>query len=315
MTSQKIYLRKVRDFGEVFGATFTYIKQHFKHFFGSIILLAGPFALVSGICTADMVSSITSSSLYNGSGLNMFGLSYFIMLLAGILGQTVYTTVINQHLILNERMDASTRPTISDIARSFFKVYWKNLLAWFMLLIFIILFAIAIGIIVFIFIGIGSLGAGILMAILGIFAYIGLIFIVMPVFGYLTVTSLHVVQRDDINFFDALGKVYRYMKGQFWMTWLLAIVSFIVTYLTMIIAIMPTYIVTVISMFSRMKDYSAMAAPESEFSVTGYIMWSISYLLIFCVFSIFHLMCTFQYNSLEEKKEGKSILEKINAIS
>lgn len=313
--SQKIYLRQVRDFGQVFGASFTYIKQHFKHFFGSIVLLAGPFALISGVCTAQMLNNINFSNMYGSAGLGMFGLPYFISILTGLIGHTVYTTVINQHLILNEGMDANTRPTIGDIARSFFKVYWKNLLAWLMLLVVMFVFILAIALIVMVFIGIGTLGAGIFAAILGILAYIALLFIVMPILSYLVISSLFVVQKDNINLFDALVKAYRYLKGQFWMTWLLALVAFIVTYLCLIIAIMPTYIISVISMVSRARDISGMMNADSSFSISGYFLWSLSYLLIYCIFSIFHLMCTFQYTSLEEKKEGKSILEKINAVS
>jgi hypothetical protein len=319
MIPQKIYLRKVRDFGQVFGASFTYIKQHFKHFFGSIILLAGPFALISGLCTAYMMNSMFSlSGIYGNSSLSRYGdliLPYTIVILAGIIGHTIYTTVVNQHLILNEGMDATQKPTVGQIASSFFKVYWHCLGAWFLLFVLTIIFVILLFLVIMLFVGIGSLGGGVLAAILGILAYIFLLLIVFPAMSFVVITSLFLVQRDKIGLFEAMRKTVKYLRGNFWMTWLVAFVSGIVTYMAFFIAILPAYIMTIITTFSRVKEISTGAPSEVGFSIGGYIMWAVSYLIGFCVLSVFYLMCTYQFTSLEEKKEGKSILDKINAIS
>lgn len=312
---QKIYLRKVRDFGQVFGATFGYIRQHFKSFFGSILLMAGPFALITGLFTSYFMSSVFKPSLNGIAGLEGIWTSYIVVLLVSMLGGTVFTTVVNQHLLLNEQMPNDQKPTIADVGRTFFGVYWRNLANWLLftvvMVVGVLLIAVLFGIIVAAIVSI----SGVLGVILGVLLYVGFIFLVIPTASFMIINTFYVLQRDQIGLFEASVKVREYMRGHFWMTWLLALVSMIMTYMCMFICALPAYILMMISIFSRVKNPDGIHAGGDEFSILSYVLWSLSSILFFAVLAIFHLMCTFQYTNLEEKKDGKTILDKINAIS
>lgn len=315
---QKIYLRKTRDFGQVFGASFGYIREHFKQFYGSILLLAGPFALLSGLAISYFMSG-AFKGMYSGVAVaptfNGFWLPYIGVILSGMLGNTVFGTVLNQHLILNEQMGPQQKPVVADIARSFFSVYWRNLLAWLLFLVVAIVGVIALALIIGGLVWVIAAINGVLGVLFGILLYIFFLFILVPYISFIIINSFFVIQRDKIGLFEAIRKVGGYVRGNFWMTWLLSLVALAISYFGMFICMLPVYILMIVTAVSRIPQADTLGAQGgSDFSLLSYVLWCISSLLLFVVLSFYHLMCSFQYNHLEEKKDGKNILDKINAI-
>ena len=60
---EKIELRKARDFGQLFNDSIAFLRINFKSFFGSVIFLAGPFVMLTGLMAGFLqyVSSAGSS--------------------------------------------------------------------------------------------------------------------------------------------------------------------------------------------------------------------------------------------------------------
>src|ERR1700739_1981383 len=65
---EKIELRKVRDFGTLFNDSIAFLRINYKSFFGTILFLAGPFILMTGLLSGYMQS--LQSKLMGGNLFN-----------------------------------------------------------------------------------------------------------------------------------------------------------------------------------------------------------------------------------------------------
>jgi len=319
MIDQKIYYRKARNFGQVFSESFGYIKQNFKTFFGSIILFTLPIIAIITLLIIYMVNTGLSRQFEFGRGGNnfigemlfaVFGV-FFLFLLV----QTVYITVINEHLVINEQMANDEFVKTNHIGKTFFNSFWRVLGNSMLLAIFaivtLLIYALINGAISAVF-ATGGI-AGILLA--GCIQILTSL-IITPIIGYIFISSLFVVQKDKVGIITALGKVFRYLKGNFWMTWCVSVVGYIITYFATLIVMIPAIIFMFLQVFSRI-NYNTNNLNTDVSSTTiiiGSLIFLITLTLALCVYAIYFLMCNFQYTSLEEKKEGSSIIEKINQI-
>ncbi|MBA3971747.1 MAG: hypothetical protein H0X46_06305, partial [Bacteroidetes bacterium] len=89
MNIEKINLQQSRDFGETFNVSVKLLRQNFKLFFQCMLLLAGPFILLSAISGAFYQASALSVSPVAMSNpmniLQKFGITYFIFIATTIL--------------------------------------------------------------------------------------------------------------------------------------------------------------------------------------------------------------------------------------
>ncbi len=316
----KVYVRKARDFGEVFGDTISYMRQNFKSLFGSILLLVSPFFLLAMVLSTFMLKNMfanISSAATNIMGFyaSMAG-TMILMMLLSLLGYAAYITVLNEHMQLNDSLPENEKPQIKDILKNFFPQFLRGIGTIVVLvvlsLVLILVFGLVIGLMALL-IKISAV-LGILLFIL---MYIFFLLIVMPIMMYLYTAILFTSQRHHINAFEAIGKVFRNFKGNFWITWSLSFLGGLITYILSFIAFLPSYIVFIISFFTRMgNNLGDLQNSQAGFDVPIYVivLFSISGLLIACVYAIYFIMMNLQCASLEEKREGLSILEKIESI-
>jgi len=147
-----------------------------------------------------------------------------------------------------------------------------------------------------------------------IILFMGALFIFIPILCYVPMAAIFVCQRDKINIFSAIAKVFSYMKQNFWNTWAVSFLA-LITY-TMLAGIvqLPVLIMNLIETFTRVRSNNGYTMAAQSPSDTVVILTVICSLLTFGVACIYHLMCIYQYGSLEEKREGTSVLEKISNI-
>src|ERR1700751_197853 len=82
---EKIEFRKVRDFGALFNDGIAFLRINFKSFFGIILMVAGPFIILTGLLSGYMQSlqsKLVSTNLFSQ---NIFG-SYSGLLSANFIG-------------------------------------------------------------------------------------------------------------------------------------------------------------------------------------------------------------------------------------
>ncbi|MDO9000653.1 MAG: hypothetical protein Q7W45_12870 [Bacteroidota bacterium] len=321
MTEQKIYYRKVRDLGGIFTAAFGFIKQNFKPFYGSLLFLAGPFIIVGSAISAYMMgSSMTFTRLVRNFD-SFYGnllISYFFSMMFIFIGVTVYNVILNKNLIENEKLQNHESLTINHSITGFFSDFWRILGNTLLLVVVSILALLFIGLI---FAGLFALTGGnaksggfvILMVLLVILIFVALL-LFGPILSFVPMASLFVCQRDRIGIFAAIKKVFYYLKGNFWMTWVVSLVG-IVSYMVMgFIVQIPVLIITLATTFSRAKSTIAYGQADDTTPLLLVAVIIISNLLSYGVMSVYYLMTVYQYTNLEEKKEGSAIIEKINQI-
>ncbi len=313
MTEQKIYYKKARSFGEVFGAGFGYIRQNFRSFYGSILLFTVPFIALCMTIVGYIVSEGFSgfASMLDELWLVVFALFIIIMIM-----QTVYVTVINEHLIANEETTELRTIKSPVIGKRFFRSFWRVLGNTMLLsiigFVFLLIYSLVNSLIAAAFASMG--GGGIIFAAL---LQMLTSLMITPVVGYFFVSCMFVVQRDKVSVITAIGKVFRYLKGNFWLTWAISVIGYITSYIASFVAAIPIIIFFVLQMVTRFKMDTGSSYDSSISTaaiITGAIVFVVSIALMLCVYSIYFLLCVFQYTSLEEKKEGVTIVDKINQI-
>ena len=323
MNDQKIVLKKVRDLGGIFGATFGFIKRNFKTLFGSLLFFAGPFLLIAAVISANMFgSSLGFNRLFKGSMSSFYGefiISYLIILLVTFIGLTVYNVILNKNLIENEKLNDGEKLTIQQTTINFFPDFWRvfgnTLLLILVGIVFIAVIALIFGGLFALAGGDGSNSAGVIVLLVIFFlCFFVLAIIFGPIISFIPMAAIFVCQRDGIAIFAAIKKVFYYMKGNFWNTWVVMVVGFL-TYMVMgAIVQIPMFIVAIITAFSRIKVNNGSGMTEEGTSIVLVAVISICTLLSHGVRVVLNLMVLYQYNHLEEKKEGLSIIDKINQI-
>jgi hypothetical protein len=323
MTTQKIYYKKVRDLGGIFSATFGFIKQNFKTLYGSLLFFAGPFLLVSACISGYLLgNNLALSNIFKG-GANSFYLDHFIGYLTSMIfvfvGITVYNVILNKNLIENEKLQTQEPLTIHHTIQNFFGDFWRvlgnTLLLVVLMIISIVVIALVFGGLFALSGGAGSGNAGtVIMIVLAVILFFVFFLIFGPVLAFVPMAAIFVCQRDNLPIFAAIKKVLYYMKGNFWTTWMISFVGLMAYSLMAMIVQIPVYIISFITAFSKLKNVDGYTMQDNSTSILIVAVTAICSLLSYGVLVVYHLIINYHYTSLEEKKEGQSIMDKINQI-
>lgn len=317
----KIYYKRVRDFGGLFNSTFTYVKQNFKSFFGGIILYTLPAISLIAFIGVYLIENLKSSfGAYTpaGSQFGFIGLFVFLLIIFAMILQTIYVTITNQHVILNESLPQGEQLKISRLKENIFSSFWRVLGN-----------AILFGIVSFIAFFILALIMGGLIGVFGMAGWFGALvgeffqfiftFAITPIFAYLVMASFFVVQRDKVNIFNALGLVFKTLKGNFLITWGISIVTYLICYIGSAIIMLPIIILSVFTFISGYGGNFVNSVAKNEPVSTGVVialavLFVVTVCLFLCVYSIYFISCCLQFGSNEEKMTGSQISQKIEGI-
>jgi len=130
MAAQKIQLRKLRNFGENITDTFVFIRQEFKPFIKSVLLIAGIFILIHAIMIGSfeakefgMLDRITKNPYgYNETNsLSVFTLQYFIILIVALLLLSIMHVITAAYMKLyNEEQQSPSFPELWNTFKKYF---------------------------------------------------------------------------------------------------------------------------------------------------------------------------------------------------
>jgi hypothetical protein len=313
MQQQKIEFRKEREFTTVLGDSIKFLKQNFKPLFSAIILVIGPFILLTGLLHSYMQTLIMSNSYAGRTGFGMFNQTYFITLgvvyLLMLINSVLMNSVVYNYMCLYNEKPAGEKITVSEVASR----VWSNLgrVMGSMLVLIVVLLAIC-AVLVLIGIGFASMGVfgGILLALAIIFGAL----IYGPVLVYAISGAFFVVVRDGLFIFPAFGKVRRYLSGNFWWTWLILVVAMIALSVLQILFTLPASIMTVTETVTRMRELSDGSDAGGSSSVLLMVFFTIGTFLTTCSSSVLHIVCGFNFLGQEEKHEGKGLISRMEEI-
>jgi hypothetical protein len=311
MQVQKIEFRKEREFTGVLGDAIKFLKQNFKPLFLSILLIIGPFVLLSGLAYSFMQTYMLSSAMgafgdvFNQSYFGSLGLVYLLMLVNSVL----LNSVVFNYMCLYQEKEAGAKITVSEVGARVWSNLGRVLGSMGMLIVFLIAVIIVISLIS---VGFASMGTfGVVLLVLA-FICVGLIY--GPVLTYYFSAGFFVVVRDKLMITPAFRKVSGCMSGNFWWTWLILVVAMISLSILQVVFNLPATVLTMTETFTRMRHITDGSGMEGDHSILLIVFYTIGRFLTTCSFAILHLICAFNFLSNEEKHEGKGILERIDEI-
>lgn len=315
---EKIELRKVRDFGAIFNDGIAFLRVNFKSFFGALVYLAGPFIILTGLISGYMQSLQSALMMNNmfsgwnlGSGFGLLSANFIgtvlILMLIALLTMLVNTACICLYYKEYDKADAGSLPVdrsliAPQLARTCWRLFYNTLL-----------FTLIAGVAGLILVGVFA--AMFMVPVLNILAGIALVFgllIIMPVFIQIVYSAFYLVVRDDILITEAFAKAMRYVRGNFWWTWLLMVAVGICVATVGSLFSLPLSILTMVQTFTRLSD---PGSGDTVSTLVYVILGAVSVVgQLLVVSPVFYTFCIFNYHNHEERHEGSGLMSRIDEL-
>jgi len=314
---EKIELRKVRDFGALFNDSIAFLRLNFKSLFGIILFLAGPFIIMTGLFSGYMQSlqsKIVASSLfpnYFGSNGGLLAADFFgtfgIFFLIYLLTTLVNTACICLFFKNYNNSTPEELPLTKDSVSPFLVgATWR--LFYNVLLVTLIMFVLGLAIV-------GICAVLFMIPVLNILFGIALIIgclIILPILVYIANVSNYIIIRDEVLITTAIGKAFRYMRGNFWWTWLLMVAVGISLLIGLTLFNLPISILNATRTFVRSADGVSYSSHNSILYIIFGAVALVGQLLF--ISPIFSTFCIFNFHSQEEKNEGTGLMSRIDEL-
>jgi hypothetical protein len=289
---RKIKLYQERDFGEVVNATFLFLRQNFKPLFGAHLRINGPLLLLLVILTIggqmlvgyDFRATFDSSSMAWYTSTTDFWISNLIAGVASIVFFISISLVTAAYIKLYQQLEDGSPQTIGVDA---IWVEMKSRMASTVGAVLLYFLAVAVG--------------AMLCGIPGIFA-LAAFWLYMPAIFF-----------DRSSGYDALGRSYEVVKGNWWFTFGVLIVISIIAAVIGVVINLPAIVLSTVLALTSMSDSGEL----TQYSPTFYL-WSaavtlvLSYVSSILTYTIVGIGAFFQYGTLVEAKEGRGLTADIN---
>jgi len=278
MAQQKIYLQKLRDFGENLGDTFQFIRQELKPLLLSFLLIGGIFilsaAIVSGIYQMEMSSvfdEIGRQGELGGSFFSVFFSRYLIIIAFFLIAVAAMQTIIASYMKLYDLYNVS--PTIEQVWNEFRKHYLKILL----------------------------------LAVVKLIIYIPALMLCLAPGVYLMIVfapMTWIIVNENAGIGEAFSRCFALAKENFWLSFGIYIVAYIVyLFAATIIGFVVGIIVGIASYMSTKELNSTMAIISSVANVFSYFFYI-----------VFAVSVGLNYYSLTERHDGTGMLRRLDSL-
>jgi hypothetical protein len=274
MTPEKINIHQSRDFSDIINVTFYFIQRNFRKLFLSVVLIAGPFALLTGINTAyfQPVTVKASRGFWSGEYFVGLGVGYFVyMLIHAVLAALIY------HFI---QLEAEKKEFgVSDVWARVRKDVPNLLLI--------------------------NLGA-LLIIVFAMFC------LVIPgIYTAITLSFISVVWLVERNgFTSAVSRSYKLVYGRWWRTFGILCILLFVQFLISTLLVVP---IQIIGSLSGLFDLS-MNLMGTDDSAGAIAWLAIRNMFSMLCSSILMVALVFHYYSLVEEKDGMGLMAKIRTM-
>ncbi len=280
MNNQENYIdfKQNRDFGEVFNATFMFLRQNAKPLFMAILSYVIPFSLIAGIVTGlfqiDMNSLFTYNPANYGYSFGKFFLYYIIILIVSLIAYSMMITTTYSYITLYVEKNGAQfgmGELWLMIQKNFFKILGSN-----------ILFSLMVGF-------------GFMMLFLpGIYLGVSL--------AFLFIIAIY----EKRGFGSALSRSFELTHKRWWWTLLLLIVVFMIIGLINIIFSLPNMLIGFTTALNQVQSESVNYVQ---------LFFTILSTLVSSILNVIPLTAiAFQYFSVMEEHEGKGLEDRINQI-
>lgn len=300
MEQQKIEFQRYRDFGQIINATFEFIKQNFLSLIKSIIFIAGPFLLITGILTGFYQKSMFT--FYNLTSFTEMGLIFFLLMISAFITiQMMIVTVYSFLLIYlsrNETYPIQIEEVWDSVKHNFFKILGLTFSIIALLIGAVLIFALIMSLII------GSSNNPFLILLFFIIFFIPIMFFSVKI-SLVYMIALH----EKKGIWQSIQRSFYLTKNRWWFTFGLIFVLGIIEGIMGFVFQIPQYIVMFVTMFNSMDGGGIDGVMEIVIMLT-----SILSMFQYVLYVITIIALAFFYFSLVEQKEAKGLLEKIESI-
>jgi hypothetical protein len=280
----KIELGKPRDFGEIIGDTFAFIRQNFKPLLKYFFIFCGFFLLASAAINVMLQVRVFDTIGNAGANYttaanpfaNIIGLipEYLLLFVITILMYVSINVMVLCYAALYKQKQ-NTPPTVEEMW-GYFKYYYLRIL-WASFICTLVV-----------------MGGSILCFIPGIYLY--------PIMAL--VPSIIIVENASFGY--AFNQSFRLIKDNWWTTFGVLVVIFLILYVANLVVAIPSVILGAGSVFLHLfKGTSALSIPAAILTT---VVQSFSYVFQMIMVVAVNLC----YFSLTETKEGTSLLGRID---
>ncbi len=287
MSESKIKLYKTRDFGAKINSTIEYIRYNFLPLVKLVLLVAVPIGLLISIVFKNLFGTIASFSANPEMNeaealgrMSSLGGNYLLLMLFGMLTYAFLMATVYTYLKMRDSLEKP--PDVMDVFRRALPRVPGLLLL--MVLVVIVSFA---GLLVFV--------------LPGIYLAIALS-IAFPIFLF-----------EDVGVGTAFSKAFKLIRGKWWSTFGLLIVTSLMAGVLSYVFAIPMYAVMFGKMFSAASEANPDPAQMMEVFSSWYMTISMSVMMIgsYLTYLVPMIALGFQYFNLSERKEGTGIKAEI----
>lgn len=291
MNENEINFRQEREFGELFNATFAFIRNEFKTLGKAILYFVVPFLIIASIAAVyaglgmqKSVAGIQSEALGGGNPSEVFGSmplgSFFISFLAIIIASTTLVATVLGYIKLyvsKGKGNFSLQEHWTVVVRNFFPVLGASIVA-------------------------------------GIVIVIGMMFCFVPgiYLGVSLCLILPIMVIEGKGFGEAFSKSFKLTKPNFWMILGGLFVIMLIYYVLSLIFSIPASVLGFKNLFIKAMETDNF---EFDLGISYYIANGIATLLTYIANVIPTIFIAFIYYSQLEQLEKPSLEEKIEQIS
>lgn len=314
LNHRPINFKKERNFSQKLNATFEFLSQNFKPIGKNVLLIAGPFALLTGIFYGIYQTYTFGAAMSASTGAisepldnyTMLGVGFLGMLLFSLIALTLVVAIVMRHIrqyIKEGHAHIPTGDLWKSIRRDFFPVLGTSLS-----LIFAAVISIGILMVPVFTLGIGNpnpLLIGFMVLII-----FGVSLIVTPALMLL----YPIRSMEGVGIFKAFGRMSTLISGKWLSTAGLVFVSSIIVSVMSVIFAIPMYIMLFLQIMHVTEGQAAGQTSGDLYSILFSLASGISMLGTFGLYSLLFIAVTFQYFNLVERKEASGLLERLESF-
>lgn len=315
LAHQPIDFKKERNFSQKLNATFEFLSQNFKPIGKNLLLIAGPFALLTGICYSVYQTyfgaAIQAGAENIGAGpgpenLALLGAAVIGMVFFSFISLTLVVAIVMRHIkqyVKEGHCHIDSKEVWRGLGSDFFRVLGTSISIFLALMIATGVFIVPVAVM-----SQGNpnpvlIGFGILLLFFSLL-------IVIPAF-----TLLYPIRSmERKNIFTAFGRMFKLLSGKWLSTAGLVIVVGIIQSIMSIIFAVPMYIMLFMQIMHMQNAEGAAESPGVVYQVLFSLSSGISMLGSFALYSIMFIAITFQYFNLVERKEATGLLERLETF-
>jgi len=274
--TEKVEFRKIREFGEIIGDTFLFIKQNFKPLMKAFFIICGLF-IIAGIIS--LVMQKTQTRQFSGNGwystytTTLLSWEYLLLCVVSVINYvSMYITILSFIGIYIQK--GNVAPTMEEVW-SYFKFFFFRVL-----------------------------GSSLLLSMFLVLCFAACIIPGIYVFPACTL-FYPVMILENGSFGNSFERAFKLIKNEWWITAATLFIIYIIFYVTSLVVQMPAFFLQMLGTFTN---------GERAINQTYQII-SACLTYVAQVFTIIPIVASaLIYYNLVERKENTGLFDRMNNL-